>query len=152
MTVYGIDIQIDDAYAEAVQEEGLRRALEVTLESEEQDGVELTLVITGNDEIQALNRDFGDNDVPTDVLSFSAREGGAFVLPDEAAPYLGDIIISYPTALAQATLQGHAVAEELVLLAVHGCLHLLGYDHAEESQRELMWQRQDGVLARLRTA
>ncbi len=99
--------------------------------------------------IQALNRTFRQVDSPTDVLAFPAAEGNDFVLPPELPPYLGDVIISYPTALAQAEAQGHPVEQELTLLIVHGCLHLLGYDHETEEERQQMWARQEALCTQL---
>jgi len=111
---------------------------------------EVALVLTDDASIQELNRDFLGEDAPTDVLSFSAQEeAGPFVTAPEAGAYLGDVIISYPRAVQQAGEQGHAVEQELDLLVVHGILHLLGYDHATEEEKSLMWSRQDTILARL---
>jgi probable rRNA maturation factor len=92
-----------------------------------------------------LNRQYLGVDAPTDVLSFPVGE----VDPESEALYLGDILISYPQALAQAEAAGHPVQAELQLLVVHGTLHLLGYDHAEEDEKTLMWKAQDEILARL---
>lgn len=150
MTPYQIEVQIDDAFAELVRPEWVLRAVEATLQAEGQSSGEVTVVITGDAEIQALNRDYGETDAPTDVLAFAAHEGEPFVLPDEASAYLGDVIISCPTATAQAAQQGHSLQDELLLLAVHGCLHLLGYDHADEAEQARMWARQEAILAQLR--
>ncbi|MHB9033559.1 MAG: rRNA maturation RNase YbeY [Anaerolineae bacterium] len=109
----------------------------------------LTCVITDDAQIRELNRQYRQTDEPTDVLSFSANEGEAFITPDDQPPYLGDIIISLPTAQRQAADVGHPLEKELALLAVHGCLHLLGYDHAEEEERTRMWQIQDQILRTL---
>jgi len=116
----------------------------------------LTLVITDDDRIRELNRLYRDVDEPTDVLSFPAEEHPqaqvgapeepAFITPEDIDPYLGDVIISYPTAQVQALAQEHPLERELALLVIHGCLHLLGYDHAEEQERARMWQRQDEIL------
>lgn len=152
MAPYLVEVQIDEAYAEAVRPAWLQQAAEATLQAEGQPSGEVTVVITGDAEIQALNRDYGEADAPTDVLSFAAREGEPFVLPEEASAYLGDVIISYPTAAAQAAGQGHAVQEELALLTVHGCLHLLGYDHADDVEQERMWARQEVIMAQVRAS
>jgi probable rRNA maturation factor len=112
---------------------------------------ELALVLTDDPSIQELNRDFLGEDVPTDVLSFSAQEQtGPFVAAPEAGGYLGDVIISYPRAVQQAREQGHSIEQELNLLVVHGILHLLGYDHATEEEKDVMWSRQETILAGLR--
>ncbi len=110
--------------------------------------VELTLIVTGDDALQELNRRYLEIDAPTDVLSFPAGE----VNPENGAFYLGDIAISYQRAQAQAALAGHPVEAELQLLVVHGVLHLLGYDHAEPDEKAAMWAAQDRVLAELGSA
>lgn len=92
---------------------------------------ELTLRISGDRELHRLNREFLDEDHPTDVLSFpsgSATDGG----------YLGDLALSWPAVLRQAAEHGHPPEAEAGLLSVHGLLHLLGWDHAEpEEEREM---------------
>ncbi|NLG52125.1 MAG: rRNA maturation RNase YbeY [Chloroflexi bacterium] len=150
MSVYQIEIQVDSDFVDRVEPEMLQRIAQATLEAEQApEGTGLTLVITGDEQIRALNRQFNETDRPTDVLSFSNQEGTDFISPDEEDLYLGDVIISYPTALAQATEHGHPVEQELALLIVHGCLHLLGYDHATDDEREQMWARQEAVLGRV---
>ena len=110
--------------------------------------VELTLVVTGDEALQELNRRYLEIDAPTDVLSFPAGE----INPENGAVYLGDIAISYPRAQAQAALAGHPVAAEMQLLVVHGVLHLLGYDHASPGEKAAMWETQDQVLEALGSA
>jgi probable rRNA maturation factor len=104
---------------------------------------ELTLVVTDDSAIQALNKQYLGVDAPTDVLSFPAEE----MDPDSQALYLGDVVLSYPRAEVQAAAGGHTVAAELELLVVHGVLHLLGFDHTEESEKDKMWAIQDEILA-----
>ena len=136
----------DTAFADIVPAERLRAVAEAALRREGVQG-QATLVITGDEDIRRLNRNFLGQDVPTDVLAFSAQEeAGAFVAAPEAGSYLGDVIVSYPRALAQAGEVGHSVEQELELLIVHGILHLLGYDHADEDEKAAMWARQDAIL------
>jgi probable rRNA maturation factor len=106
---------------------------------------EVTLVLTDDLYIQELNQQFLGIEAPTDVLAFPGGE----VDPDSQAVYLGDIIISYPRALAQSASAGHAVQDELQLLTVHGILHLLGHDHAEPKDKAVMWAAQAEILAQL---
>jgi len=106
---------------------------------------DLTLVLTGDDRIRALNRDFLGRDAPTDVLSFPVDETD----PETGRRYLGDVVISLPRAVEQAAGRGHAVEAEVQLLAVHGVLHLLGHDHAEAEEKARMWAAQADVLERL---
>ncbi|MBN1537291.1 MAG: rRNA maturation RNase YbeY [Anaerolineales bacterium] len=103
---------------------------------------EISLVIVDDETIRGLNKQYLGNDTPTDVLSFPAEE----VEPESGNPYLGDILIAFSYAKAQADAAGHAVEDELQLLVVHGVLHLLGYDHAEKADRIRMWQAQAKIL------
>lgn len=144
-----VEVQVAEAFERLVAADALRAVAEATLRQEGVAG-ELTLVITDDAGIQELNRDFLDIDAPTDVLAFSAREDtGAFVVAPEGGDYLGDVIVSYPRAVAQAGEQGHPVEQELALLVAHGVLHLLGYDHAEAEEQTLMWARQAAILGTL---
>lgn len=141
-----VEVQIAPALAEAVLAEGLQTVVEAVLRHEGRPG-EVTVVLTDDEGIQALNRDFLGLDAPTDVLSFSAQEdGGPFVTAPEVGGYLGDVIVSYPRAVAQAEERGYPVQQELNLLIVHGVLHLLGYDHADEEEKAVMWARQEAIV------
>jgi probable rRNA maturation factor len=96
---------------------------------------EVTLSFVGDRAIRTLNRKWMKKDKPTDVLSFPLGEKA----PDGTF-YLGDIVISVPVAARQARAKGHGLERELRLLAIHGYLHLLGYDHfagIEEEERKL---------------
>jgi probable rRNA maturation factor len=106
---------------------------------------EISVVITGDEQIRQLNHQFLGIDAPTDVLSFPADE----VDPESGNPYLGDILIAFPYAQAQATTAGHTIGDELQLLVVHGVLHLLGYDHGQEADRIRMWAAQAELLRKL---
>jgi len=79
------------------------------------------------------------------VLSFPAGD----LDPDSEELYLGDVVISVPRALAQASAAGHPYLEEMQLLVVHGVLHLLGHDHGEPDEKQRMWDLQRKVLSHL---
>jgi probable rRNA maturation factor len=150
MDPYDIDVQVAPEFATQVDAAWVAGVAQAALAFEAQPpAVGMAIVITDDDEIHALNRYYREVDAPTDVLSFSALEGDGFIGPPDEAPYLGDVIISYPTAARQAAEAGHAVAAELALLIVHGTLHLLGYDHAEESEQVRMWACQAAILEAL---
>ena len=102
----------------------------------------LTIVVTGDAQLRALNRKFLHIDAPTDVLSFAADEPE----PSQGFRYLGDVVISFTSARAQARLGGHPVEAEIQLLVVHGVLHLLGHDHATRVQKAKMWKAQSEIL------
>lgn len=105
----------------------------------------LTLLLTDDDALHQLNRDFRQVDAPTDVLSFP----GGDVLPGSGLLYLGDIAISVPYATRQAQTEGHSLLAEMQLLTVHGVLHLLGYDHMEPDEKAAMWAVQADILQNL---
>ncbi len=141
-----VEVQIAPAFGQELSAERLSTVAMEVLRQEDTAG-QVTLVITDDQGIRELNRDFLGIDAPTDVLAFSAREGEeSFVVSPEAQGYLGDVIISYPRAAAQAQDLGHSLELELHLLIVHGLLHLLGYDHADEAEKIVMWARQDAIL------
>jgi probable rRNA maturation factor len=114
--------------------------------------VELAIVITSDAQVRYLNRHYRGVDSPTDVLAFWQAEGDGFVIPPGAPRYLGDVIISFQTAEAQARRAGHSVEAELQLLTVHGVLHLLGYDHAQQDEKTAMWAAQTEILGALGVA
>jgi len=107
----------------------------------------VTLVVTSDRRIRGLNRTWRGQDKATDVLSFPAGDDPG------PAPHLGDIVISRETAARQARHEGHSLATELRVLALHGLLHLLGYDHERDSGRmariERRLRRQGGLPAGL---
>lgn len=109
---------------------------------------EVDITIVNNEEIHQLNRDYRGVDRPTDVLSFALDEGDEEpeIEDGEAEHLLGDIIISAPIAQAQAEEYGHGMAREMTYLAVHGILHLLGYDHMEEEDKRIMRKEEEEVL------
>lgn len=102
-------------------------------------GPELTLRITGDRELRRLNRRFLGEDRATDVLSFPAGGPG---------PYLGDVALSWPAVTRQAAEHGHPAEVEAALLVVHGLLHLLGWDHAEQAEERSMTRLTLAALAR----
>jgi probable rRNA maturation factor len=121
----------------------LRRAIRRALALANAGPGSLTLRLTDEGEMRRLNTEFAHTDGITDVLSFPDGT------PDPEGPgaYYGDIVIGLPVAASQADAAGHSLDAELVLLAVHGTLHLLGHDHADPSGRVAMWGLQDRILS-----
>ena len=155
-----VDVQIDDRFADAADAKLIERAVAAALAGERVAGpVEVSVLVTDDAALHALNRDYRGVDAPTDVLSFAADEPGAaagpaFVLPPGAPRYLGDIAISYERVAAQAADYGHSRERELAYLTAHGVLHLLGYDHGDADEERQMFEIQSRVLqtwARRRT-
>ena len=108
----------------------------------------VSLVLTDDAGIAALNREFREVDAPTDVLSFPQLEaaGPVTAVPADAPLLLGDIVVSLQRAEAQAHEYGHTRARELGFLLVHGLLHLLGYDHETPDEVGTMEARQEAIL------
>ena len=120
---------------------------------------ELSLVITGQERVQQLNRDYLGRDRPTDVLAFSMlaglpAEGEAsappFVAPPDGVVHLGEVIISYPQAVIQAEEHKHPVPKEIALLIIHGILHLLGYDDEKPEEKRQMRAREREILSAIK--
>ncbi|MCK6565945.1 MAG: rRNA maturation RNase YbeY [Dehalococcoidia bacterium] len=112
-------------------------------------GTALAVILTGDDDLRRMNRDFLGIDEPTDVLSFP-DEADDFIQGVASEPLLGDIAIALPTAERQAQAAGHPLAAELAHLLVHGILHLCGYDHVNSAEEEAkMRAREEHYLGNL---
>jgi probable rRNA maturation factor len=104
----------------------LARRARAMLEAIQMKECELSILLTGDDQIQKLNRIYRKKNRPTDVLAFSQREGEH---EDRAGRLLGDVVVSIPTARRQAAARKRDLASEVTMLLAHGLLHLLGWDH-----------------------
>jgi probable rRNA maturation factor len=113
----------------------------------------LTLTITDDAEIHRINLKHRNVDRPTDVLSFPLIEGPttdgseSFALPPGMPRELGDVIVSYPRAVAQAEEYGHTVERELTYLVVHGVLHILGHDHEIPEEQAVMRVKEEAAMS-----
>ncbi len=103
------------------------------------------IIFTDEDRIRQINKDYRNIDKVTDVISFALNDNDEcnFNAEDE----LGDIFICIPRAKEQANDYGHSIEREVGFLAVHGYLHLCGYDHMTESDEKIMFSRQEEILA-----
>ena len=149
-------VLVDDDFMAHVDAEEIERAVVSTVRAHDVPAVVVVVTITDDETVHALNLEYRGVDAATDVLSFPAvLPGGAdtqdVVLPpeliDEVGVHLGDVVIAFPYAQRQAEYYGNSVAGELRLLAVHGTLHLLGYDHDTPQAQDAMWAAQNEVLA-----
>lgn len=122
----------------------VRRAVLATLTAENAAEREVSVLLTDDREIHVLNRDYRHKDAPTDVLAFAFDEAGG-----PAGGPLGDVVISVERAQKQAKSRKVTLASELELLAVHGTLHLLGYDHAEPAEAREMRAKTRQIRRRL---
>ncbi|AKO94182.1 rRNA maturation RNase YbeY [Priestia filamentosa] len=133
------------------QETKIHGLLKLASQMEEVSNAELSLTFVDNDAIQDINREYRGKDKPTDVISFAMEEmgeGELEIVGEDLPRALGDIIISVPKAEEQAEDYGHSFMRELGFLAVHGFLHLLGYDHETEEEEKEMFTRQTEILER----
>jgi probable rRNA maturation factor len=105
---------------------------------------ELSILLTGDDQIQKLNRLYRKKNRPTDVLAFALREGQH---GERAGLLLGDVVVSIPTARRQARARGRDLGPELVMLLAHGLLHLLGWDHDTPSKDRRMRRETERLCA-----
>ena len=137
-----VDVFSDTVALTDDERTSMERAALAALESEGRDG-DLTILIDTPERIQTLNREFRNVDTVTDVLTFPAWEGEISLSADG---YLGDIMICYERAKEQAVSYGHSLERELSFLAVHGVLHLLGYDHMTEKDERVMREKQTAIL------
>jgi len=140
-----IIIHVDEEFEQFVPRDEIERAASTALDACLDERAALTVVVTGEEELHGLNAQHRGIDKPTDVLSFPTD----YIDPDLDMKYVGDVLISFPTARSQAEEEGHEIAGELQLLVVHGVLHLVGYDHLEKSDQEEMAALQRGILDQL---
>jgi len=124
----------------------LRRAIEAAAAPMQLDQSELAIVLTDDAAIRELNHRWRGRDAPTNVLSFPAH---GLVPPGSGPRPLGDVVIAYETMEREAQEQGLPLTHHLTHLAVHGFLHLLGYDHESDTEAETMEQLERDILARL---
>ena len=149
-----LDIYFDDetATVDSKVEELIRELLGHAATEEALTGeVEVAVTFMTDDAIQEMNALYRGKDVPTDVISFALEEmteGEVAIVAEEGMPtVLGDILISVETAARQAGEYGHDFKREIGFLALHGFLHLLGYDHMTEEEETKMFGRQKEILA-----
>jgi probable rRNA maturation factor len=138
-------VEVDNRTAERPDEAGLAARIDEVLEDQGATDGEVALILVGPAEMQALNREYRSKDEVTDVLAFPIDERDE--LPPGMPRMLGDVVICLERCAEQAGDQDHTPGEELVVLSVHGTLHLLGYDH--EHDDGAMLRVQDAICDRL---
>jgi probable rRNA maturation factor len=147
-----VEIQFADPQYALPDPTLIRRAAALTFEHAALNGGEdeasVTIVLTSDAQVMALNQQFRGVSAPTDVLSFPADP---IPMPEgmDQPRYLGDLVIAQPYALAQAEKLSHDPGESIALLVIHGMLHLLGYDHDTAERKAEMWAAQTTILSAL---
>lgn len=122
----------------------IKKIINYTLKEEQVINAEFNVIFIDNDEIRRINKEYRGKDQVTDVISF-AFEDNLDVVYDNYR-LLGEIYISVDKAREQAVEYGHSYLREIAFLAVHGLLHLLGYDHMEKDEEEIMFKKQEAIL------
>jgi len=135
-----VEVSVAEGVELSVPEAAVEEAVRAVLRAEGHAAAEVSVAFVGDEEITALNREYLGHDRPTDVISFALHEPGE--------PPLGDVYVGVDQARRQAGELGVDPAEELLRLAVHGTLHVLGYDHPEGEDRagSEMFARQEALL------
>ncbi len=131
-----------------VRQTRLRRLVETLLEEVGELSSEFGLSLIGDRRMRRLNREFRGKNRTTDVLAFAVREGRVPHAARLTARLLGDVVISVPTAMRQAGEAERSLDEELVVLLIHGLLHLCGYDHERSEQEVRRMQRRERLMRR----
>lgn len=124
--------------------DSIQKVLQIAIQKEVSELVSFSVIFVDNDYIKALNREYRGIDRITDVITFALEDETD--MPKLELRLLGDIYICYPRAQEQAATYGHSLERELCFLAVHGFLHLLGYDHMDPEEEKEMFQKQEDVL------
>jgi len=145
-----IDFIDEHNFVDDQQKNEIDKLLQFAAEKEAVDPeAEISITFVNNEEIQEINRNYRGKDQPTDVISFAMEEmgdGEIAIIGDDLPTILGDIIISIPRTTEQAQEYNHSFMRELGFLSVHGFLHLLGYDHMEKEDEEIMFAKQKELL------
>lgn len=148
-----INVEVDEPFAAEIDATALEELAAYVLQGEGVAGpVEVSIWITTEEELHRLNQTYRNVDSSTDVLSFGMDEDEEdlpFVNAPDQARYLGDLAVSYPHAVRQAAEYGHSLQRELSYLVTHGLLHLLGYDHEEPNEAQVMRGREEALLGGL---
>ncbi len=135
---------INNTYGYTEKYNYLNKVIQNTLKSEKVKKVIFSITFVGEEEIKYLNKTYRDINKVTDVISF-AFEDKTTVLKKEIR-VLGDIFICIPRMKEQAITYGHSEKRELSFLVVHGLLHLLGYDHQNQEEEKIMFEKQERIL------
>jgi probable rRNA maturation factor len=124
----------------------IKRAIAAAAKAASTAPAELAIVLSDDSAVQALNRHWRGKNTPTNVLAFPAAAPGK---SRNGIPYIGDIVIAYRTAAREAVAEGKPFRHHLAHLAVHGYLHLIGYDHETDRAAQRMERLERAILARI---
>ena len=141
------EIGIFNETKEQIEElQSLQELLTFATQKEQISNCIFNVIIIDNERIRKLNYKYRGIDRETDVISFALEDETEYFIKEEIR-VLGDIYISIDKAREQAELYGHSLKRELSFLAIHGLLHLLGYDHMNPGDEKIMFERQELILS-----
>ena len=135
---------INETNEEITELKEVSKVVEFALKYQSIDNSIFNIIIVDEDVIQKLNKEYRGKDSVTDVISFALEDDNTFVKTEYRI--LGDIYICLNKAKSQAKEYGHSFLREICFLTVHGLLHLLGYDHMEKDEEEVMFKLQEMIL------
>ncbi len=135
---------INETKEEIKELDDIKYVLEVAQKLENLDNIEFNVIIVDNEYIHSLNKEYRHIDRPTDVITFALEDYED--VKYDGFRLLGDIYISLDKAKEQAIEYNHSFKREICFLAVHGFLHLLGYDHMEKQKEKIMFDKQEVIL------
>ena len=142
-----MNIEVINLLDESIDElDNLKEFLYKVCEDEKLTNVVFNVIIVDNEKIHEINKEYRGIDRPTDVISFALEDDKTF--NRSVIRILGDIYISIDKVRSQSAEYGHSFKRELYFLAVHGLLHLLGYDHMTKEDEKVMFAKQEEVLSR----
>lgn len=148
-----VDIQFYNQTSESVDayEAMIETVVNETIKQENltNEMLECSFIFVDNEQIREINKNYRQKDAVTDVITFAIEDEMPGEIKIQGIPMprmLGDVFISLPRTREQAQRYGHSFERELSFLAVHGCLHLLGYDHLEPEEEKVMFGKQEDIL------
>jgi len=142
---YRIDVEVNSSSTKIPSIENIELWITAALQSDELNEAEVSVYIVDEQESQELNFQYREKDKPTNVLSFPAD------IPDEVGvPLLGDLVICAPVVEREAKEQGKTLDAHWAHMLVHGTLHLLGYDHVEDDEADVMEALETRLITQLK--
>lgn len=140
------EIGIFNETEEKIELEALKELMNYATKCEKVENAVFNIIFIDNEKIHKMNKEYRGIDRATDVISFALEDDDTCVHIEGTPRILGDIYISIEKAKEQAEAYGHSFKREISFLAVHGLLHLLGYDHMKPEEEKMMFGRQELIL------
>ncbi len=136
--------EITNLYKEDIDTKDIEFVIDIAIKKLKLKNIEFNIILVDNEYIHKINKEYRGIDRETDVISFALEDDESF--PEMETKVLGDIYISIDKAKSQAIEYGHSFKRELCFLAVHGFLHINGYDHMNEEDEKIMFGLQEEIL------